>query len=90
MDLWILPQDRPEGENIALAQGIICIMEVKFHGILSLSWKYWDFAEFCGEFRKIYEISNFSVKSTSGRKLHPEIPIIPFATTTFPAGGDFL
>ncbi len=47
----------------------------------------------CGilwEFRKIYEISNFSVKSTSGRKLHPEIPIIPCATTTFPAGGDFL
>jgi len=47
LDLWILHLDRPEGENIALAQGIIDIIEVKFHGILSLSWKYWNFAEFC-------------------------------------------
>ena len=48
--------------------------------------------DFCGIYRKFHKIHGvpiFGVKTTSGRNLPPGIPIIPCATTTFPAGGDF-
>jgi len=44
----IFVPDRPEGENVALAQGIIGIMEVESRGILGFSREYNNFAEFIG------------------------------------------